>query len=670
MLSYLHALLDFVAAYPHVAYGLVFLAALSEALPVIGVFVPGSLIILAVSALVPTGALALWPLLVWAAIGAVVGDGLSYWLGRRYKREILLRWPFRRYPQVAAQSEAYFHQHGGKSVFLGRFIPALRAFVPLFAGILRMPARRFYISNVLSALAWAPAHVLPGVILGASLALAGAVAGRLAAFMLTLMVLLWVVAWVARYSIRRGPQISSAVEERLRAWAGRRDTWMRRQLLSLLDPAQKETKALILSGAVLVGAVWIFLGVLEDVVSGDPLVRADTAVYALLQSLRTSPGDAVMVAVTELGDSSVVITVAIVVLLWLAWQRAWRTAAYWVTAVALASVFNTAIKVALNRSRPVEDLYSGWSAFSFPSGHATVNAVMYGFLVFLIAREFRLAWRVPLVVGGAALVTLIAFSRLYLGAHWLSDVAGGIAFGIAWIALLAVAYLHHRPEEIGPRGLLVVACAALAAAGTANIYVRIGADMQRYAVREETHALTASQWWANDWQQLPARRIDLGGELEEPLTVQWVGALSSLEDRLLRAGWRAPESWTARATAIWLTPDPDPQALPVVPLLQDGRAPALALLYPQPNGSRLVLRLWATAVEVADDRVPPKPLWVGTVVQERLHRPLSLVTVSTAGPDANTPREILASSVGDGRLVRRSNEIPTSTWDAQVLLLR
>jgi membrane protein DedA with SNARE-associated domain/membrane-associated phospholipid phosphatase len=670
MLSYLRALIDFVAAYPDVAYGLVFLAALSEALPVVGVFVPGSLIILAVSALVPTAAVALWPLLGWATIGAVVGDGSSYWLGHRYKREILLRWPFGRYPQVAAQSEAFFHRHGGKSVFLGRFIPALRAFVPLFAGILDMPARRFYISNVLSALAWAPAHVFPGVILGASLALAGAVAGRLAVFALTLVTLLWIVAWVVRYSIRRGPSLLIAVEARLRLWAARRDTWMRRQLLSLIDPAQKEAKALALAGVVLVGATWMFLGLLEDVVSGDPLVRADTAVYTLLQGLRTSPGDAVMVAVTELGDSSVVFAVAVAVFLWLAWQRAWRTAGYWVAAVALASVFNTAIKLALSRSRPLEDLYTGWSAFSFPSGHVTVNAVMYGFLVFLVARDLRLAWRVPLIVGVAALITLIAFSRLYLGAHWFSDVAAGLAFGTAWITVLAVAHLHHHPQRIRPHGLLIVACAALAVAGTTNIYARNEADKERYAVREKVRTLTGSDWSARDWQDLPAHRIDLGGELEEPITIQWVGDLSPLQDRLLRVAWRMPESWTAKATVAWLTPDPDPLTLPVVPLLHDGRAPALTLAYAQPNGSRLVLRLWATAVEVTDDRTPPKPLWVGAVVEERLHRLFSFVTISTAASNANKPREILINSIGDGRLVRRDNELPTDSWDGRVLLVR
>jgi len=445
---------------------------------------------------------------------------------------------------------------------------------------------------------------------------------------------------------------------------------MRRELLSLLDPARKEARALVILAAILVGAVWIFLGVLEDVVTGDPLVRADTAVYVLLQGLRTSPGDAVMVAVTELGDGVVVLAITVAVLLWLAWQRAWRTAAYWVAAVALSSVFNTAIKVALNRSRPVEDLYSGWGAFSFPSGHATVNAVMYGFLVFLVAREIRPAWRMPLIVGATALVTLIAFSRLYLGAHWLSDVAGGLAFGTAWIALLAVAYLHHRPQRIRPYGLLIVASTALVVAGATNIYARSGTDIERYAVREQTQTLTASEWWMSEWQRLPVRRTDLGGELEEPLTVQWVGDLSRLKGQLLRAGWRVPEAWTASAMITWLTPAPDPLALPVIPLLQDGRAPAVTLVYPQGNGSRLVLRFWATAVEVTDDGTSRQPLWVGAVVKERFHRPLSLVTVSLADPNADVPREILATSIGDGRLARRNDERPTASWDGQVLLLR
>ncbi|WP_426130369.1 phosphatase PAP2 family protein [Pararhizobium sp. PWRC1-1] len=96
-----------------------------------------------------------------------------------------------------------------------------------------------------------------------------------------------------------------------------------------------------------------------------------------------------------------------------------------VVAVAGASALNTIIKLTLHRARPDELLYSGWSAFSFPSGHSTANMVLYGFLAFLIARDIRPAPQVLVGLFAAMLIFLIAFSRLYLGAHWFSDVVGG-----------------------------------------------------------------------------------------------------------------------------------------------------------------------------------------------------------------------------------------------------
>ena len=86
--------------------------------------------------------------------------------------------------------------------------------------------------------------------------------------------------------------------------------------------------------------------------------------------MRTAPGDAAMVAVTELGDTLVVVAITIVVFLWLAWKRALRTAAYWLVAIAGASSVNTAIKIALRRTRPGELLYSGSSTFFFPAAIA------------------------------------------------------------------------------------------------------------------------------------------------------------------------------------------------------------------------------------------------------------------------------------------------------------
>lgn len=79
--------------------------------------------------------------------GAIVGDGVSFWLGHRYHEKIVGLWPLNRNPALKERSEAFFTRHGNKSVFLARFIPGVRAFIPLFAGIAGMSSFRFYIAS-------------------------------------------------------------------------------------------------------------------------------------------------------------------------------------------------------------------------------------------------------------------------------------------------------------------------------------------------------------------------------------------------------------------------------------------------------------------------------------------------------------------------------------------
>ncbi len=173
MTSYFAGIIDFIGGHPHYALTAIFLLALSEAIPVIGTIIPGSTLIIGICVLATGAHINPWPLLGAAVVGAIFGDGLSFWLGRRYHREILLRWPLNRYPQFIDRSEAFIKTYGSASVFLARFIAVVRAFVPLVAGILGMSSRQFYAVNILSALAWAPAHVFPGVLLGMALSVAG-----------------------------------------------------------------------------------------------------------------------------------------------------------------------------------------------------------------------------------------------------------------------------------------------------------------------------------------------------------------------------------------------------------------------------------------------------------------------------------------------------------------
>jgi membrane-associated protein len=162
--SLIDPLIAFVSAHALLAYLTLFLAALLEAVPVVGSVVPGSTIILALSALVPGGELQLQWVLAAAVAGALLGDGSAYWIGHRSQREILTAWPLTSYPNVVAQSEALFRRWGLWAVFFGRFVPPIRAFVPITAGALDMPPSRFFAVNIPAILLWAPAHVLPGVL--------------------------------------------------------------------------------------------------------------------------------------------------------------------------------------------------------------------------------------------------------------------------------------------------------------------------------------------------------------------------------------------------------------------------------------------------------------------------------------------------------------------------
>ncbi|MDX8449411.1 LssY C-terminal domain-containing protein [Mesorhizobium captivum] len=138
-------------------------------------------------------------------------------------------------------------------------------------------------------------------------------------------------------------------------------------------------------------------------------------------------------------------------------------------------------------------------------------------------------------------------------------------------------------------------CAALALAGGVNIDPHHALDVERYAVTRATPTMPADIWWNTVWQQLPARRIDLTGEIEEPLAVQWAGSLASLQAILLGKGWRVPTPWTPLNTLAWLAADATTAALPVVTRVASRRPPSLTLILQSeaaPNGSRLVLRLW------------------------------------------------------------------------------
>lgn len=671
MMALILGLVGWVGVHPNFAGLVVATIACSEALAFVGIFIPGSVMMLGAGMLIGVGALEFWSTFAWAVGGAIIGDGVSYWLGYRYKDRLAGMRMIRVRPQLLTRGRSFFLQHGGYSVVLARFVGPVRAIVPVVAGMLDMKPWRFYTYNIVSAVLWAPAHLIPGMVFGASLALAGEVAGRLAVGIAVLLVFIWLATWGIR-------TLYNWLRQHADSWVAAGVAWGRRYpriawfVGDVLDPAQPAWRPLVLWLVLLIAGTWLFFGVLEDVLSYDPLVYAGQSFYRYLQDLRTPDGDLLMTVFTELGDGQVALPVAVTVLVWFLWHRAWRDAKYWVAAMAFSVVAVFTLKFAVHLPRPV-GLYSGIDAFSFPSGHSTLNTIIYGYLAVLCAPSVAARWRWCVYAIAMFLIAGIAFSRLYLGAHWLADVAAGLGLGTAWVALLAIDRARHADSGTVQRGLLPGVMAVFLVAAAWHVRAHLLPDMTRYSVRNTVQTLAFGNWWRGEWQQLPTYRIDMEGEQEQPLNVQWAGPLPVLVSRLAGHGWHKPLPLTWHTALNWLLPASHIAQLPVLPQLHRGRYDALILVHASEAGDsrtrQLILRLWDAEAILTN---PDTPLWYGTVTSQRIVH-LSLVSFphNVSGYDAAL--DYFARDVSELRhkMVKRSlsGRSKTTSWSGATLLV-
>src|SRR5947209_4514932 len=162
-----HTCIAFIKLHGAWAGPLMFLVSFGESFVGLSLFFPGTTIMVVAGTLVrwpfnPNGVLSVWPLLIGGILGAVIGDAISFWLGRRFGRYLEKHWYFVRNPEFLPRGYRFFERYGTASVFVGRFFGPVRAAIPLVAGIMEMSWRQFWIANIGSALVWAPALLLLG----------------------------------------------------------------------------------------------------------------------------------------------------------------------------------------------------------------------------------------------------------------------------------------------------------------------------------------------------------------------------------------------------------------------------------------------------------------------------------------------------------------------------
>src|SRR5215208_3484820 len=441
-------------------YLIIFLGVMAESM---GVPLPGETILISARIVAQRGSLDLGDAILLGILGAVVGDQIGYWIGREGGRPFILR--YGRYvfitPQRLARAEAFFQRHGGKAVFLARFFSGLRVFGALVAGISRMRWGTFLFYNALGGAVWVTGVVLLGYFLGSSLGLVERWLGR--ATLVLASVLAVVVAFYLAY------RWAAHNRQRLVGWGEALLTYppvarllMRydaqlRWLLRRLTPGEYLGLHLTVGLLAAAGCLWLFGGLAEDVLTGDPIVRFDRATAAYLHSLATPPLTTFFLVVTALGSVETIALVALVGAVVFGVRRQGLHLATWLAAVAGSAALGQLLKALFARPRPhFEHPLLSETSYGFPSGHAMESLVLYGMVAYFAVLAVR-TWRArtAVVFGAALLVLSIGLSRMYLGVHYFSDVVAGFAAGGVWLSacITAMEFARRSKQRGKQRGL-------------------------------------------------------------------------------------------------------------------------------------------------------------------------------------------------------------------------
>ena len=445
-------------------YWIAFFAALLETTIGIGIILPGSTLILFLGALSASGYLDLGDLIWFAVMGAIIGDNLNYYLGKKYGTRWLSRgfWFFN--AQHVEKARHFMDAHGAKSIFLGRFIPSVKEVVPFIAGSVGMRRKTFLIWNALGGIGWGFEWVLSGYIFAQSLNMAKLWLSRTGLVLVLLIIIGGIFYFLKWLIIKKGKGVLAVADS---FWGPIKQAvrnsehvvrWSQKHpqsiifLKSRMDTSKFSGLPLSMLAIALAYVLALFGGIVEDLITSDPIVIADIRIANLLVAFRNHVLTDIFTWITLLGKSPVIMVfIAVtVVLLWL-----WRKHTYifpLFISVAGSETFTYLGKLAFQRPRPETAVYAEYS-FSFPSGHATIAVAFYGFLTYLLIRLVP-NWKrkVNLFFAGILIILAIGLSRLYLGEHYLSDVWGGYLVGAMWliVAISLAEWLGSKNLKAAP----------------------------------------------------------------------------------------------------------------------------------------------------------------------------------------------------------------------------
>lgn len=611
-------IVQFLIAHPNWGGFITFLIAFSESLAIIGTIIPGSVTMTAVGLLVGTGIMPLGLTLLWAVLGAFLGDLLGYWIGMYYNESLRNMWPFKKHPGWLDSGERFFQKHGGKSIIIGRFIGPIRSLIPLVAGLLRMPFQKFIFAAIPAATLWAIAYMLPGILIGAlSLQLPPGMATRFILFFFLIIILLTIVGWTFKNVFLF---ISKHADRLLQnIWLNLRQChkcqWFVRLIENKKQPESHQQLGLFTLGLI---AFFIFLIIIISIKTNNLVAWLNVPTFELLRSLRHTQGDKVMMAFTILGSANVLIPAGLGILVWLMVIKKWRAALHWLIVMSLGVIIPVLLKHVIFSPRPT-GLLNGPTSNSFPSGHTFLSLVYFGFLASLFSTHLKNGLKnLPYYIA-SFIIVLVALSRLYLGVHWVTDVVGSLALGLCCIVAVLLSYRRNISQNINLMwfGITVITLTILS---WCIYFVPHYEKMliNHTPIWPET-IITLDDWWSHGNEVIPLYRMNRFGKASEPINIQWLGQANDIEQTLIQQGWKkysVKNDLSYIIEKVGVNNKVHPTSL--FSVYYNNNLPIMVLTKSvHKNKHTLVLRLWSSNVNFLDNN--KSPLLLGILASSNHH---------------------------------------------------